>query len=71
MIMSRSLSMPTCWSQAASISPAFRAAGEERRPQSGGGRNESKGDVRFDRGKLEQLSAATNAATLRAAAFDA
>jgi PAS domain S-box-containing protein len=42
---------------------AFRAAGEERRPQPVE-RHESKGDVRFDRGKLEQLSAATSTMTL-------
>ncbi len=42
---------------------AFRAAGEERRPQPAAERREGKGDVRFDRGKLEQLTAATSAAT--------
>jgi HPt (histidine-containing phosphotransfer) domain-containing protein len=42
---------------------AFRRAGEERRPQRMPERREGKGDVRFDRGKLEQLSAATNPAT--------
>ncbi len=43
---------------------AFRSAGEERRPPSAAGRQESKGDVRFDRGKIEQLSAATSAAAV-------
>jgi PAS domain S-box-containing protein len=42
---------------------AFRAAGEERRPQPVPARSEGNGDPRFDRNKLEQLSAATNAAT--------
>ncbi|HEX4192929.1 MAG TPA: response regulator [Stellaceae bacterium] len=41
---------------------AFRAAGEER-PQPVSARGEGKGDLRFDRDKLTQLSAATNAAT--------
>jgi PAS domain S-box-containing protein len=42
---------------------AFRAAGEERRPQPAADRHEGKAGVRFDRGKLEQLTAATSAAT--------
>ena len=40
---------------------AFRSAGEERMAPAE--RQESKGDARFDRDKLNQLSAATNAAT--------
>jgi CheY-like chemotaxis protein/HPt (histidine-containing phosphotransfer) domain-containing protein len=42
---------------------AFRAAGEERRTQPAAQRREGKGDVRFDRNKLEQLSAATGTAS--------
>ena len=38
---------------------AFRSAGEERRKPLVLERQESKGDVRFDRDKIEQLSAAT------------
>jgi HPt (histidine-containing phosphotransfer) domain-containing protein len=43
---------------------AFRSAGEERKPQPAPGRQEGKGDVRFDRSKIEQLSAATSAAAV-------
>jgi HPt (histidine-containing phosphotransfer) domain-containing protein len=43
---------------------AFRSAGEERRAPPVSGRQESKGDVRFDRDKIEQLSAATSAAAV-------
>jgi PAS domain S-box-containing protein len=42
---------------------AFRAAGEEGRRQPLAERGEGKGDPRFDRGKLDHLSAATNSAT--------
>jgi HPt (histidine-containing phosphotransfer) domain-containing protein len=38
---------------------AFRSAGEERTPPVAGERCEAKGDPRFDRDKLDQLSAAT------------
>ncbi len=38
---------------------AFRSAGEQRKPQSTLERQDGKGDARFDRDKLEQLSAAT------------
>jgi len=42
---------------------AFRAAGEERVSAPAAEPAEAKGDARFDRDKLDQLSAATNAAT--------
>jgi PAS domain S-box-containing protein len=38
---------------------AFRSAGEQRKPQSTLERQDGKGDARFDRDKLDQLSAAT------------
>jgi PAS domain S-box-containing protein len=41
---------------------AFHSVGEERKPQSALERPESKGDARFDRDKLDQLSAATTMA---------
>jgi HPt (histidine-containing phosphotransfer) domain-containing protein len=41
---------------------AFRFAGEARVPPAVNDRHETKGDARFDRDKLDQLSAATNVA---------
>jgi PAS domain S-box-containing protein len=41
---------------------AFRDAGERRKPQAAPERHESKGDPRFDRDKLDQLSAVSAAA---------
>jgi len=41
---------------------AFHSAGEERKPLPAPERHDNKGDARFDRDKLDQLSAATNGA---------